>query len=95
MLGVKFNQEGSVSIMRIEGRFCSIRAEDARRVVASKDISGGMLVDLSATWVDGTGEAVLSWLGNIGCSFVAGNEFSSYVCEDLDLPLATEAAAGI
>jgi hypothetical protein len=88
MLRVEFHDKGNPVVMRIEGRLVGTFAEDARNLVASKKIPEGVIVDLSElTYVDSTGEDVLSWLGRMGCKFIPGNTYSSYICRTLRLPL--------
>lgn len=92
MLRVKFRDNDDTTVMKIEGRFVGDFAEDIKRVVASKKIPGRLVVDLSElSWADRIGEQVLVWLGRIGCLFIAGNTYSSYVCEKLELQLFQEA----
>ena len=89
MLRVEFHDSGNPVVMRIEGRLVGTFAEDARNLVASKKLPDGLIVDLSElTYVDGIGEDVLSWLGRMGCKFVPGNTYSSYICRTLSLPIA-------
>ena len=88
MVRMEFHEKDSVTTLRIEGRFGGRFAEDARSLIATKKIAGKLLVDLSElTWADSVGEEVLSWLGRIGCKFLAGNAYSLFVCENLGLPL--------
>jgi hypothetical protein len=93
MVRVEFHDKDDITVMRIEGRFVGDFAEDTKRVVASKKIFGRLVVDMSElSWADHVGEQVLLWLSRIGCLFVAGNTYSSYVCERLNLRLFQEAA---
>ena len=72
--------------MRIEGRFVGHFAEDVRNAVVAKKIDGGLVVDLSGlSWADNNGEEVLLWLASLGCSFVPGNTYATYICEKLTL----------
>jgi len=88
MVRVEFHEKDSVTTVRIEGRFGGRFAEDAKNLITSRKILGKLVVDLSElTWADSVGEEVLSWLGRLGCKFVAGNAYSSFVCENLGLPI--------
>ncbi len=88
MVRVQFHEKDNTMTMRIEGRFVGRYAEDARSLLASKQISGRLIIDLSElSWADLIGEEVLCWLGSIGCKFVAGNAYSSFLCEKLRLRL--------
>jgi len=92
MVRVEFHDQNNRTTMRIEGRFVGHYAEDVRSVVLSKKVLGRLVVDLSdLSWVDQTGEEVLGWLASIGCSFLSGNAYSSYVCERLSLQMVEEA----
>ena len=94
MVRVEFHDQDNTTTMRIEGRFVGRLAEDVRGDVLAKTIVGRLVVDLSdLSWIDKTGEEVLLWLASIGCLFVAGNAYSSYVCERLNLYLIQEASA--
>lgn len=93
MVRVQFHEKDNTTTMRIEGRFVGHFAEDARSLIASKGIPGKLIVDLSElSWADSIGEEVLAWLGSIGYRFVAGNAYSSYLCEKLHLRLIPVAA---
>jgi hypothetical protein len=94
MVRVQFHEKDNTTTMRIEGRFVGRYAEDVRSLLASKQISGKLIIDLSElSWADLIGEEVLCWLGSIGCKFVAGNAYSSFLCEKLRLRPAPMAAA--
>jgi len=94
MVRVQFHNQDNITTMRIEGRFVGRYAEDARSLLASREISGKLIIDLSElSWADLIGEEVLCWLGSIGCKFVAGNAYSSFLCDKLRLRLASAASA--
>ena len=94
MLRIEFHRKGNVATMRIEGRFVGRFAEEARDLVVRKQVSRGLVVDLSeVSFVDATGEEILSWLAQIGSTFVAENAYASDVCERLNLPPASQARA--
>lgn len=89
MLRIEFHHGSDAIVMRIEGRLVGTFAEDARNLVSSKPIPVGLVVDLSElSYVDVVGEDVLCWLGRLGCKFMPGNIYSSYICKTLNLPLA-------
>jgi hypothetical protein len=91
MVRVEFHDQNNTTAMRIEGRLVGHYAEDVRSVVISKKVLGGLVVDLSdLNWVDRNGEEVLRWLASLGCMFLAGNAYSSYVCEKLNLQVFQE-----
>ena len=94
MVRVEFHDKDNITTMKIEGRFIGHFAEDARSLVARNKTPGKLMVDLTGlSWTDDVGEAALSWLGKLGCKFVAGNTYSSYVCEKLKLRVIPEAEA--
>lgn len=96
MVRVEFHDRDNVTTVRIEGRFGGRFAEDARNLIAKKKVSGRLVVDLSElTWADSIGEEVLAWLGKIGCKFIAGNAYSSFVCENLGLPIFRQAPGNL
>lgn len=80
--------------IRIEGRLVGTFAEDARTLIARCKTPSTVVVDLSeVSFVDATGENVLSWLGRIGVKFVTERAYSLDVCERLHLPLARKRAS--
>ena len=88
MLRVEFNDQNNYVTMKIEGRFVGRFAEDLRDLVSRRKLPSALIVDLSdVSFVDDTGEEVLSWFGRIGAKFVTENAYSSNVCERLALPL--------
>jgi len=96
MLRIEFHRKGNLATMRIEGRFVGRFAEEARDLVVRRKISAGLVVDLSeVSFVDATGEEILSWLAEIGSAFVAENAYSSDVCVRLCLPLASQASGAV
>lgn len=87
MLRIEFKELSNSTSMRVEGRFVGKYAEDARRVLIESKLLPNLLVDLSGmTFVDDTGEEVLSWLKLIGSKFTAETAYSQDVCERLHLP---------
>jgi hypothetical protein len=72
----------------MEGRLVSDWAEQARLLVTKEVIPQGLIVDLSdLSFVDSTGEQLLTWLASVGAEFVADNVYAAYICERLHLPL--------
>lgn len=89
MMRIKLDESATTMTVRVEGRFVGKYAEDARGVLLQRKLRPKLLVvNLSdVSFVDATGEEVLSWLAQIGGEFIAENAYSSYVCERLRLPL--------
>jgi len=93
MVRVEFHKRDDETTLKIEGRLVGHVATDVRSAVASKETSGRLIVDLSdLTWIDIKGEELLLWLARIGCSFVTGNAYSSFVSEKLSLRVLRPAA---
>jgi len=73
--------------LKLEGRLVADWAERARLLVTKEVIPQGLIVDLSdLSYVDSTGEQLLTWLASVGAEFVAGNGFAECICERLRLP---------
>ena len=88
MLRVEIQEKDNCVTMTIEGRLVGRFAEDVRDLVSRKKIAGALVVELSAiSYVDETGEEILTWLGRIGATFLTDNAYSIDVCNQLALPL--------
>jgi hypothetical protein len=93
MLRVTFEDGPSdTTIVKLEGRVVGKFAEAASAAVtARKKPPHKLVIDLSAiSFVDEVGEKLLLWLRQIGGEFLAENSYSRFVCEGLQLPIATE-----
>jgi len=90
MLRVEFNQNGNGTLLvRLEGRLVGPYAEDARTTMASYQVPEKMVVDLTeVTFIDSSGEEMLSWLGHMGGEFIAENVYAQAICEHLRLRVA-------
>ena len=96
MLRIQFKELANIVMMKVEGRLVGEFAQHTQRAVADSTFPSSLVVDLSGmTFVDDTGEEVLSWLKRIGSKFTAETAYSHYVCERLHLPLASAAEAGL
>ena len=72
MLRVEFEDVGDTLTMRLQGRFVGPFAKDTRDLVTHTKIPPRLVVNLSeVTFVDATGEEMLSWLARIGGRFIA------------------------
>jgi hypothetical protein len=95
MLRVTFEDGPSdTTIVKLEGRLVGKFAEAARVAVSARSKpQRKLVVNLSAvSFVDEVGEKLLSELRQIGGEFLADNLYSHFVCESLQLPIATEPA---
>jgi hypothetical protein len=93
MLRVEFEDVGDTLTMRLQGRFVGPFAKEARDLVTHTKIPPRLVVNLSeVTFVDATGEAMLSWLARIGGRFIADNCYPLHVCKRLHLPMAQKRA---
>jgi hypothetical protein len=72
--------------LKMEGRLCGDWAEQARCLVTADVVPKGLIVDLTeVSYVDSSGECLLSWLGSVGAVFVASGVYAPAVCERLGL----------
>jgi len=89
MLRIEMHESADSMTIRMEGRFVSKFAEDAKSLISRCTLPAEVIVDLSeVTFVDAAGAEVLTWLGEIGVQFVAEDAYSHDVCERLGLSLA-------
>jgi hypothetical protein len=76
MLRVEFEDVGDTLTMRLQGRFLGPFAKDTKDLVTSSKIPLRLVVNLSeVTFVDATGEEMLSWLARTGGRFIKGPQF--------------------
>ncbi len=96
MLRVEFNHDGNGTLtVRLQGRLVGAYAEDARVTLARYEVRASILVDLSeVTYVDAFGERVLSWLAQLGATFVGVNLYTCSICERLGLSVTEEKRRG-
>lgn len=88
MLRAELHDASNSIWLRVEGRFVGAFAEEARTLVVRCKLPWKLVVDLSEiTFVDASGEEVLSWLGRIGAHFVANSCYALDVCERLHLSI--------
>jgi hypothetical protein len=88
MFRIDVHEADGKTTMQIAGRLGSQCAEEVRRQVLRCKNPHRLVVDLSeATFVDDSGEEVLSWLGRIGAQFIVQDFYWLDVCERLHLPI--------
>ncbi len=86
MFRMEFDEVATNLIVRIEGRFVGHFAEEARLLIARRKIPPRLVVDLSEiTFVDAMGEEALTWMHEIGASFIAESSYALDVCDRLRL----------
>ncbi len=89
MFRLDFEKLGTTSIVTIQGRFVGHFAADAKVLIAHRGIPPTFTVDISeVTFVDANGEETLTWLDQVGATFVAESSYAFDVCERLNLRLA-------
>lgn len=86
MFRVELKQEQERLVMKIEGKLTGEYAEHARTVVTCCDPGTKLVVDLrDITYVDGSGEEVLTLLARMRAEFIADNPYTHELCERLEL----------
>jgi hypothetical protein len=89
MLRVAMQDSENTLKLKLEGRFSGQDAENTRTLVSRCGDGMALVVDLTElTFIDSTGEEVLSFFGRFGAEFVAQTSYSLDVCERLHLRLA-------
>jgi len=74
--------------LKMEGRLVGEWAEQARCLVTTDVVPKGLIVDLTeVSYVDSSGERLLSWLGSVGVVFAASGVYATEVCERLGFSL--------
>jgi hypothetical protein len=88
MFRIDVSGEDGKPTMKIAGRLGAQCAEEVKRQVLRCRDPHRLVVDFSeVTFVDDSGEAVLSWLGHIGARFIAQGLYCLDLCERLDLAI--------
>lgn len=92
LLRVEFeNSLSDTLLVRLEGRLVGNYAHVVRNAVAHREHKGKLVVELSEVIVvDEEGEELLLWLRQTGAEFLAESSHSRFLCDHLQLPLATE-----
>jgi hypothetical protein len=68
----------------MEGRLVGEWADEARCLVTAEVVPKGLIVDLTeVSYIDSSGERLLSWLGSVGAVFAARGVYATAVCERL------------
>lgn len=89
MFRMELKEAGGGLTVRIEGRFVGHFAEETLALIARRKTPTALKVDITEmTFVDLNGEHALTWLSQLGASFIAERSYALDVCERLILPLA-------
>jgi len=95
MFRIDVHEADGKATMQIAGRLGAEFAEEVRRQVLRRKNPLRLVIDLSeATFVDDSGEEVLSWLGRIGAQFIVQDFYWLDVCERLQLPILNRSGSG-
>ena len=93
MLRVEIQDTENSLILALEGRFTDGAAENTRTLMTRCREGMRLVVDLTeVTFVDSTGEEVLSFFGRFGAEFVAQTSYALDICDRLHLRVARRGA---
>jgi hypothetical protein len=77
------------AILRMSGRMAEGCREEVESVLGERRELSHTIVDLSeVTYIDRTGEELLSWLDRCGARFLADSSYVSHICERLHLKMS-------
>lgn len=94
MLRVEIQDSVNTVRLKFEGRFTGDDAQNTRTLTTRRFDRMILLVDITdVTFIDSTGEEVLSFFGRFGAEFVAETSYALDVCERLHLRLARSSAS--
>jgi hypothetical protein len=88
MLRIDFLGTGT---LRMSGRMTEGCREEVETYLGSHPVQSSLIVDLTeVTYIDGSGEETLRWLGRRGASFAADNPYALHIFERLHLNIAKQ-----
>ena len=94
MLRVEIQDSANTVRLKFEGRFTGDDAQNTCMLTTRCFDGMTLLVDITdVTFIDSTGEEVLSFFGRFGAEFVAETSYALDVCERLHLRLARSGAS--
>jgi len=94
MLRVEMQNSTNTVRLKFEGRFTGGDAQNTCMLTTQCFDGMTLLVDITdVTFIDSTGEEVLSFFGRFGAEFVAETSYALDVCERLHLRLARSGAS--
>ena len=87
MLRMNFGKGSDAILIRLEGHFAGNFAKHALQLIANSQRPSRFIADLTAvSYIDATGEEVLTLLKHMGVRFMAESEVGRYICDRLQLP---------
>ena len=93
MLRVEMQNSANTVKLKFEGRFTGNDAQNTCMLTTRCFDRMTLLVDITdVTFIDSTGEGVLSFFGRFGAEFVAPTSYTLDVCERLHLRLVRDGA---
>ena len=94
MLRVEIQDSANTVRLKFEGRFAGDDAQSTCTLTTRCFDGMTLLVDISdVTFIDSTGEEVLSFFGRFGAEFVAETSYALDMCERLHLRVAKSGAS--
>jgi len=94
MLRVEIQDSANTVRLKFEGRFTGDDAQNTCTLITRCFDGMTLLVDITdVTFIDSSGEEVLSFFGRFGAEFVAETSYALDVCERLLLRLARSGAS--
>src|SRR3974377_78433 len=86
MLRIEIEDSDNALTLILQGRLVGEQAVNARTLLTRYRPNMRLVVDLTeVTFVDASGEDLLSSFGGFGAEFIADTSYSRYICEDLPL----------
>ncbi len=95
MFRMEFQEVGRSLTVRLEGRFIGNFAEETLSLISRRKTPEAITVDITEmTFADLNGEQALTWLSQMGASFIAERSYALDVCERLSLPVVKGSGIG-
>jgi len=86
MLRIEVEDSDNALTLILQGRLAGEQAVNARTLLTRYRPGMRLVVDLrEVTFVDASGEDLLSSFGGFGAEFIADSSYSRYICERLHL----------
>ena len=92
MLRIEVQDSANTMTLILQGRLVGEEAVSARSLMTRYRSGIKLIVDLSeVTFMDASGEDLLSFFGRFGAVFIADTSYSQYICERLRLRVSVRA----